>query len=313
MIRAFLGVLLATLFVQTAQAQGYVQFVDPREGAFSIDVPAGWNVEGGTLRRSPLATNFVLHLSSPDGSEEIKIGDPDILPYTAPGPMVPPQGSKYPVGQGVVLIVEPYMTGTQYAQVWGGSVLRRSCRELRKLSAGEVTPPHGDAQSRSGQAVFACDRNIAYVFATTRLTTDRNICPLCPINWEAPDAIIGLARPEQIRHTVATIFHMIGTAKINPQWQLGQLQRSGVAREQAQQSVSRLMQRQEQESINTPGSTAYQIDQAIRGYTSTEGGHEVEIQGRGNYYWNCKNQYGEERQVNTQSYMSPGPNCTRIP
>lgn len=77
--------------------------------------------------------------------------------------------------------------------------------------------------------------------------------------------------------------------------------------------VARSMQRQQQESINTPGSTSYQIDQAIRGYTTTEGGHEVQIQGRGSYYWNCKDQNGEVHQVNRPSSMSPGPNCTRIP
>jgi hypothetical protein len=77
--------------------------------------------------------------------------------------------------------------------------------------------------------------------------------------------------------------------------------------------VSRAMQRQQQESINTPGSTNHQIDQVVRGVTTTEGGHEVQMQGRGNYYWNCRSQNGEVRHYNTQSSLSPGSNCTRIP
>ena len=99
------------------------------------------------------------------------------------------------------------------------------------------------------------------------------------------------------------------------QWlaEMGYLEKRMYGINSLEAPVSRSMQRQRQESINTPGSTTYQMDQVLRGVTTTEGGHEVQMQGRGNYYWNCKSQNGGVRRVNTPSSMSPAPNCTRIP
>jgi hypothetical protein len=296
-----LALLSAISFIEPAQSRDYVRFVDPREGAFSAEVPQDWNVQGGLLRYSPLAYNFVLQLDSPNG-QHIKIGDANILPFTAPGPGLPPPGSKYPVGQGVVMIVAPYLNGVQFAQKWGGSVLSQACGGRVQLRGSSPVPsPSGARTDHSGQAIFACGDNIAYVFATTRLK------PGPTTQWEAADAVIGLAPPDQIRHTVDVIYHFIGTARINPQWMIAQLQRSGMAINIARQTTESLMRTQEQTSINTPGSASYAIDQVVRGYTTTPGGTEVQVQGQGNYHWNCQG-----RQVNTQSAMSPGPNCTRI-
>jgi hypothetical protein len=291
----------STALISPAWSQGYTKFVDPRESAFSIEVPQGWSVQGGLLRHSALAYNFVLQLQSPDG-QHIEIGDANILPFTAPGPGLPPPGSKYPIGQGVVMMVAPYKSGVQFAQQWGGSVLSQACGGQVKLqSASPVESPSRAGTDSSGQAVFACRERIAYVFATTRKK------PGPQVQWEAADTIIGLAPPKKIRNTVAVIYHMIGSARINPQWMVEQLQRSGTSIEAARQMTKSIMRTQEQTSINTPGSANHAIDQVVRGYTTTPGGKEVEVQGRGNYYWNCGG-----RQVNTQSYMPPRANCEPI-
>lgn len=301
-----IAIFLAGTFVANAHASGYVTFVDPHERAFSIEVPRGWTVTGGLLRYSPLSYNFVMRLDSPDG-RHIKVGDETILPFTAPAPGLPPPGSRYPVGQGVVMIVAPYMDGAQFAQRWGSHVLGGICpNALRLRSSSRVSSPSSSPSSSSGQAVFDCGNDIAYVFATT------TVKPGPALQWEATDAIIGLAPASGIRDTVDVIYHMIGSARINPQWMMAQLQNSGVAMSTAREQTQALMQQQERTSINTPGSASYALDQAVRGYSSTPGGAEVEQQGNGGYYWNCNVPGFGNRQVNTQSYMSPGPNCTRI-
>lgn len=301
------ALLSTTMFFTSAQAQNYIKFVDPHEHAFSIDVPQGWNVRGGLLRYSPLAYNFVMQLDSPDG-QHIKIGDENILPFTAPAPGLPPPGSKYPVGQGVVMIVAPYMNGAQFARKWGGSVLNKMCQgKLQSHGSSRVNSPSGSQSDSSGQAVFNCGNNIAYVFATTTLA------PGPATTWVAADSIIGLAPPDKIHNTVDIIYHMIGSARINPQWMMTQLQRSGIAIGVARQRTQDLMKQQELTSVNTPVSANYAINQVVRGYTTTPGGNEVQQQGNGDYYWDC-NVYGQgHRTVNTPSDRPPGPNCTQIP
>jgi PDZ domain len=72
-----------------APAQGltdvsWTTFNDPYEDAFSIDVPRGWRVAGGLVRKIPLVPNLVVRVLSPDRRTLIALGDPDSAPYSAP-------------------------------------------------------------------------------------------------------------------------------------------------------------------------------------------------------------------------------------
>jgi len=45
----------------------YVRFSDPKEGAFTIDVPAGWKTEGGLFRFHAIDPRAAVESVSPDG------------------------------------------------------------------------------------------------------------------------------------------------------------------------------------------------------------------------------------------------------
>ena len=53
----------------------YSRWRDPSEGAFTIDVPAGWRVGGGLVRRSAIDVTGSVKMSSPDGASAIFLGD----------------------------------------------------------------------------------------------------------------------------------------------------------------------------------------------------------------------------------------------
>jgi PDZ domain len=63
-------------------------FNDPYESAFSIDVPRGWKVAGGIVRKkpNPIWPNAVVRVLSPERRTMIAIGDPDSAPYSEPIP-----------------------------------------------------------------------------------------------------------------------------------------------------------------------------------------------------------------------------------
>ncbi len=77
----------------------YVRFSDPKEGAFTMDVPAGWKTEGGLFRLSPLYHQAAVESVSPDGQIRIMVGDGAIPPVIDPtGDMFLsglPEGSVY--------------------------------------------------------------------------------------------------------------------------------------------------------------------------------------------------------------------------
>jgi hypothetical protein len=59
-------------------------FTDPYEHGFSVEVPRGWKVVGGIVRKVPLWPSAVVRALSPDRRTLIAIGDPESVPYHAP-------------------------------------------------------------------------------------------------------------------------------------------------------------------------------------------------------------------------------------
>jgi hypothetical protein len=55
----------------------WTTFTDPYENAFTVDVPAGWQTQGGMIRRGPLNIDPYLRTLSPDRSVYIMLDDPD--------------------------------------------------------------------------------------------------------------------------------------------------------------------------------------------------------------------------------------------
>jgi hypothetical protein len=53
----------------------YVRWQDPREAAFTAELPEGWRVEGGTLRPTPLLVHAQVAAGSPDGEIALLAGD----------------------------------------------------------------------------------------------------------------------------------------------------------------------------------------------------------------------------------------------
>ena len=72
------------LTVETAMAQDspWMLYTDPHEHAYTIEVPRGWQVSGGIMRRSALQPYSVVTLRSPGGATEMLLGDANAITYT---------------------------------------------------------------------------------------------------------------------------------------------------------------------------------------------------------------------------------------
>jgi hypothetical protein len=62
----------------------WTTFTDPYENAFTIEVPRGWKVAGGVVRKIPLWPSLVLRVLAPDRRTLLALGDADAVPYNAP-------------------------------------------------------------------------------------------------------------------------------------------------------------------------------------------------------------------------------------
>jgi hypothetical protein len=86
---------------------------EPNEGAYTMPVPAGWQVHGGMVRPGIERRDEVV-VVSPDGAIQLRIGDISVpnftLPYAIPGIGAPVEGSAAAGG----LVVMRYLPGAAF-------------------------------------------------------------------------------------------------------------------------------------------------------------------------------------------------------
>jgi len=70
----------------------YTAWTDPREGAFHIEAPQGWTVEGGAFRFGPTDIRNSVRLRSPQDDILVQIGDPGITGFAVPTPFLMQMG-----------------------------------------------------------------------------------------------------------------------------------------------------------------------------------------------------------------------------
>ena len=123
----------------TVAALRYMRWMDPKEGAFSLEVPAGWAVSGGLARYAAVDTRVGITILSPDKNVSLLIGDSTIGTFIVPNQLLQiggfSEGSSYSPGYGVTMTVLHYIPGVDFAS--------RYADELAKLDP-RAQPVLGD-------------------------------------------------------------------------------------------------------------------------------------------------------------------------
>jgi len=155
---------LAFTSKRAAGAQtGFTRFQDPKQGAFTVDVPAGWKVDGGTLQSSPFNTRSFVWVTSPDGSTVIRLRDPAFS--SVPNRQRSEPGPEFARQYAARLAADLHASNLQFTAV----------TPRQDLSNSTSTPGVGRSQTTSGEADFTCIRNgqpcAGKVIAVTRAAT----------------------------------------------------------------------------------------------------------------------------------------------
>src|ERR1700760_4192537 len=142
---------------------------DPKEGAFTLNVPQGWQIGGGTVRDSSIDPRHILPATSPDGGIQILMGDNSLIPRE-----VPNQGLVYAgMREGQVTrraeFAQPYIRGTlcRQAQITSFGTLADATRQLNQQAIAYGRSMGSSAQASVGEAGFRCGSQIGYVRAST--------------------------------------------------------------------------------------------------------------------------------------------------
>ena len=228
--------------VATGQAQPQLKFVrwqDPKEQAFSIEVPQGWRVSGGMFRMAPVDTRSGVELDSPDGRIHVLAGDPQVPPFIQPSPTLGMtgfrEGSWYNSPYGVKVMVRRYATGLQFAREYAASKFQRSCagfRVVHEQDRADIAGKFGGNLQQIGNGVlsqkltfgevaFTCSVNgqpmRGFVFAGTHGTTASGIGM-----WKASNIGGYLAAADLTSVAESVLMKMTTSTQVNQQWVAGQ-------------------------------------------------------------------------------------------
>jgi len=211
----------------------WATFNDPQEGAFTLEVPAGWAIRGGSQRMSASEIRTGIDITAPDGTIEIFFGDHSIPFFTAPNPMLQVAGlsigSVYNMGYGQSAVVMPYMTGEGFAAHWGKDRINKTCQNVllighqsRPSESQELTEAYLAAGIRtsvqSGEAEFTCRLSNgtpakAYVFSATELIQAPNSAM-----WNAKVFTGYIADQKKTAEANQLLQHIVKSFTINPTW-----------------------------------------------------------------------------------------------
>ena len=223
-----------------ARAQGgsvnqmrYVSWQDPAEGAFSVLLPEGWPVRGGTVRTSRIEAHYVVRAQSPSGGVQMFMDDPRLnlrqLPNAASQLLGWREGMQIPApsqvgGTFLMLRYEPGAdAAARYvreavcpnASNFRGGVIPTQNAELNRAMQPIAQAEGKQMRADVGELAFECGAQHGYVYAITVLGWQ----PGGQIAAWAIYRIAGfLATPQEHGMAAAAIQKLIGSFQMNQAW-----------------------------------------------------------------------------------------------
>ena len=217
--------LAATSFnAQPAAASevSWVQYADPAEHAFTLAVPQGWEIKGGTYRFGYFDVRWMMDARSPDGKIIIRIDDVNVPPYVLPGPDTGSEGQAYDRPKQFQMVVARYQNAESFAASYLSSRFKQVCPKLTPQAGSwrPTLPPEFQANAMNqteGSVAATCDTSdgprFAAVYARTSLFQGNNYA-----FWTADPLISILSTSKEMAAAQAIAQHMLDSFHKNQQW-----------------------------------------------------------------------------------------------
>ena len=165
-----------------ASGRRYVKWTEPNERAYSLDVPEGWQAQGGLFRFSSLDVRGELNLRSPDGAMTIFAGDKSLPTFSVPNQTLAMSGLRegmpYSPGYGSNFIISRYIPGAAFAEMYAQrrfgtiQVVDRKERPDLVQNLARIAAQYGNPLNTRytiGEVAFTSPRGNGYVLAGTSI------------------------------------------------------------------------------------------------------------------------------------------------
>lgn len=299
----------------SAPAMQFVQWVDPNEQAFSFEVPAGWQPQGGLLRRAD-GVRVAWQITSPDGAAFLFGGDQKVPSYFVfPTQIALSLGNRegYPTGPG-----GPIMLRFQEAQSMAQTLLQQRFGQVQ-VTAARPRPDLLEVIRRSPVLSGSLSRMSAAELefklpdgriGTIMLTTQGQETPQLGGTWYVDNILGFVAPPERASEAGMALARAIGTSRENPNWRAGEAAHQARMTAQYQEYLawSTNQQRQTIEARWASDEARQAGMRDILGGTvrlkDPVTGETFETGGQSRYYYRV---VGQNRGVGTETDFAPAP------
>jgi len=227
----------------------WLRYNDSGEGAFTMDVPLGWQVQGGMYRFGYFDVRWMMGVRSLDGKVIIRIADVNIPPYMLPGPYTGREGQPYTKPQQFQMVVARYQEPQPYAELYAKHRFSEICTTMTPAAADwkptfPTTWDDAGGRAADGQVAYTCATSdgprMASVFSRNTQYQGQGYS-----YWVAMPISI-LCAPERCQQARAMTQHMIDSWEKNPQWVQYQNQLTQVGLQQIRASFGQFMQQMQQ-------------------------------------------------------------------
>lgn len=208
------------------KAGRYSAWTDPREHAFTLDVPAGWTIDGGLYRLDASQVHVQVHGFAPNGAGMVFIGDAQRPKnYVEPNMQLMQlglmQGANYSPNGGAPWLCWPFQAADAYAQGW----LQQRFPDAR-ISASRHRP---DIEQRYVAIAMQGGMNVRYsagefdlAFVDGRtgfLAVTTRVFPSSMASmWQVIDFGGFVAAPGDPEGVGAAFARMLGTIALDARW-----------------------------------------------------------------------------------------------
>jgi hypothetical protein len=201
----------------------YEVFNDPIEDAFSLEVPAGWDIKGGLYRAGAIDTRPWVVAVAPDSSCRAFIGDGEICPYTLPTSTLNWTG--FTPGKAYNgTLVHDYIPARKFVEKYAREKLKTVLTDIEVVeetdhpdianayNGGNAT--RSEAKSIKLTGMYGSIPAVAYFLASTKATVMNGAGmwwvtliagEICPAAYD--------------KQGLEVIRHMLKTFAIKPEWQ----------------------------------------------------------------------------------------------
>lgn len=291
-------------------AARYAKWMDPRENAFTLDVPEGWRTEGGMFRFASNDTRIGAVVDSPDGQIHVQIGDAEVPPFTEPSQMLSAtgfqEGTWYSPGYGLRMLVRRFLPAPYFLNEYVRAKMGSACQQLQVeqprdrpdtvQTINAINARYGvygtGVLNTGGEVSFTCERNgqpyRGYFFAMTQLTRPAGM----PSGiWNVTLLAGYLAAAPRADEALAIGTHVLGSLQMNPQWQAmqdGIVSNTSKIVSQANAEISNMISEGYERRRGIRDEMDRRQDNVNRGredVVDTANGEQLKIESGSNYYW----------------------------